>query len=498
MSASYNSCQTSLYKMNENHDLIQNPVEKQSIVCILSSESDFNSTQNNNSCFSIRRTLSSTDMSSPKWLQNNGFPLKRVQSSHQLQVLGESDAHHDHDHDLDLDHDNTNNNKGAAFEQIWSSIQADKRSWNSILSPLNNDGSGSGSGSGADSLTPYVHPLTKRSTSSLSEKSLEICTESLGSETGSDGFSYSSSSEGEDLSDKEQDKEETIKEEYSISIRCNNAEMGNFKYSSPNKRSSMMAPPSRPSFPPPLPSLSHRDDGSNLHIRSHRQDGRLVVEAVSVPNNNCFRAQRQDGRLLLTLAINKNGGNEDENRVEEEEEKETITDESLVIQKPCTPTLTMSKLTVFTKTRNYNTTIIKTLDELQHNHDQVTAIKTATVATAAMNAYEYYWRRSTTAMAVLKPFAGKNNNNNNKNIIYGAELGKDDDIKKNNKKMIIAAHNKKEEEDEEEEEEVVVVKAGGRRRGSEEKEEYLVPFMFKGCKQHKKSLFFFEPYCIAT
>lgn len=494
MSASYNSCQTSLYKMNENHDLIQNPVEKQSIVSILSS--DFNSTQNNNSCFSIRRTLSSTDMSSPKWLENNGLSLKRVQSSQQLQVLGESDGHpHDHEHD------NNNNNKGAAFEQIWSSIQADKRSWNSILSPLNNDGSGSG----ADSLTPYVHPLTKRSTSSLSEKSLEICTESLGSETGSDGFSYSSS-EGEDLSDKEQDREETIKEEYSISIRCNNAEMGSFKYSSTNKRSSMMAPPSRPSFPPPLPSLSHRDDGSNLHIRSRRQDGRLVVEAVSVPNNNCFRAQRQDGRLLLTLAIN-NNGDEDANSVEEEE-KET-TDESLILQKPC-PTLTMSKLTVLTKTRNYNTTIIKTLDEYEEKdatHHQVTttvtakslpaAIKTATVATATMNAYEYYWRRSTTAMAVLKPFAGKNNN---KNIIYGAELGKDDK-KKNNKKMIIAAHNRKDKEEEEEdddEEEVVVVKAGGRRRGSEEKEEYLVPFMFKGCKQHKKSLFFFQPCCIAT
>ncbi|OWM89373.1 hypothetical protein CDL15_Pgr024121 [Punica granatum] len=56
-------------------------------------------------------------------------------------------------------------------------------------------------------LPPYVHPLGKKSASSLSSKSLEVCTESLGSETGSEKFFPSSSSElectirqeGEDL-----------------------------------------------------------------------------------------------------------------------------------------------------------------------------------------------------------------------------------------------------------------------------------------------------------
>ncbi|KAF2300385.1 hypothetical protein GH714_012692 [Hevea brasiliensis] len=72
--------------------------------------------------------------------------------------------------------------------EIWSSIQQDKKNkeelekpgqfdiWSSILSQKAHEDN-------KNLPPPYIHPLVKRSASSLSEKSLEICTESLGSET---------------------------------------------------------------------------------------------------------------------------------------------------------------------------------------------------------------------------------------------------------------------------------------------------------------------------
>ncbi|KAK4789254.1 hypothetical protein SAY86_020573 [Trapa natans] len=125
---------------------------------------------------------------------------------------------------------------------------------------------------------PYIHPLAKRSASSLSERSLQVCTESLGSETGSDGFSSYASSEASDGED--DDKEELEAVSY-------------------KKRSLQPLGRSRP-FPPPLQSLS-RQNGSSLHVRSRRDNGRLVLEAVSVMEQSNFRAQREDGRLVLTF-----------------------------------------------------------------------------------------------------------------------------------------------------------------------------------------------------
>ncbi|RHN75515.1 hypothetical protein MtrunA17_Chr2g0322101 [Medicago truncatula] len=55
--------------------------------------------------------------------------------------------------------------------------------WSSILNQKNKD-------EASHSKTPpYIHPLVKNSKNYLSEKSLKICTESLGSQSSSDGFS---------------------------------------------------------------------------------------------------------------------------------------------------------------------------------------------------------------------------------------------------------------------------------------------------------------------
>ncbi|KAK3015552.1 hypothetical protein RJ639_007169 [Escallonia herrerae] len=245
-------------------------MEKQGIVSILGSDCERTKSS------SLRRTLSA-DMSSKKWLAQNGFssPLKKIASSQQLPVDSSSSSDEDE-------------------EDIWRRIQQRKELerpgqvdvWGSILSQKADEDM-------SKLPPPYVHPLVKTSGSSLSEKSLEICTESLGSETGSDEFSSYPPSETGDV---DEDKEEVQPQQHEKELQgYGREEVQVVKYNfSANKKS----PPR--SFPPPLPSLA-RSDGPSLHMHSHRQNGRLVLEAVSVSSKNFFQAQRQDGRLLLSL-----------------------------------------------------------------------------------------------------------------------------------------------------------------------------------------------------
>ena len=123
---------------------------------------------------------------------------------------------------------------------------------------------------------PYVHPLVRRSSSLLTQKSLEICTESLGSETGSDGFSDADGSS----TDRSCPGSDDEREEEAVAPR---------------------APPPR-AFPPPLPSLARRKVESTMEMRQERQDGRLLVRVVPVASSTLFRAQRRGGRLLLSFA----------------------------------------------------------------------------------------------------------------------------------------------------------------------------------------------------
>ncbi|XP_065027765.1 protein FAF-like, chloroplastic [Musa acuminata AAA Group] len=175
---------------------------------------------------------------------------------------------------------------------IWSAIQSQKTAAAAADQPA----------------TPYVHPLVRRSSSSLSQKSLEICTESLGSETGSDDF-FSFMDDLPLLDDKEKEEETKYVHEKQDAA----AEAGEVIAAERGERSprgkeltsvnyhcsiSRRSPPR--SFPPPLPSISRRD-GPCFHMRPHRCDGRLVVEAVPVPPQNYLHARRVDGRLVLSF-----------------------------------------------------------------------------------------------------------------------------------------------------------------------------------------------------
>ncbi|KAG5603351.1 hypothetical protein H5410_034721 [Solanum commersonii] len=112
----------------------------------------------------------------------------------------------------------------------------------------------------------YVHPLVKRWSNTLSIKSLEMCTESLGSETGSD-------------------ISETIESEnYSRPSKCGKKHTTN--------KTLLVA-----HFPPPLTSINN-----GLQLRSHREGDRLILKATTITApKSCFKAERLDGRLRLSF-----------------------------------------------------------------------------------------------------------------------------------------------------------------------------------------------------
>ncbi|KAK9755837.1 hypothetical protein RND81_01G054200 [Saponaria officinalis] len=447
----------------------------------------------NNKNTSLRRTLSA-DMSSQKWVQNNGFSLiKRVHSSENLQSL-EEENHYNNEEIL-------NDNKrissgGAAFEDIWSSILSEKK--------LVEAGSGD--------PAPYVHPLVKRA-SSLSEKSLEICTESLGSETGSDGFSNPLSDPGDGQEEEEvhEDEEEVVRKNGKVFV-----EVVTNKYSYPINNKKINVGVER-SFPPPLPSLVN-------HMRTRRHKGRVVVEAVSVASQNCFRAQREDGRLLLTFTNDNNAEPEQKQEQEQnsDDEAEKVDELSTLpratgvinVTRRAPEAMLMRKIIELTGTRSKSTwprasnmTIVKSLREdeedilkdlvevelarrkiFAHSLPPRPRVNTAVSAATILNAYEYYWRRSDSptaaAVAVLKPLAGKQNNCSNDSVFPQVVKG---DNKRVNK-FLLGNNEKGRAQDK-------VVLVGEETNG--DKGEYLVP-LFRGCKDPKRSLFFWEPYCIAT
>lgn len=374
---------------------VSRATEKQGIVSILGSDCERTKSA------SIRRTLSA-DMSSKKWLAQNEFfsPMKKIASSEAFPVTVVTDSEEEEEE-----------GRNPTQLDVWNSIQSGKSNneeksetgdgrfdiWSSILSQSkakdNNDS------------VPYILPAVKRSASSLSEKSLQICTESLGSETGSDGFS----SETGDLEEEEQTHQEIDQFQPSQSFDNNNNNDYFSNYPVVSSKKSLQVK----SFPPPLPSL-RRDDGSaSVHMRSHRENGRLVLEAVSVPSQNCFRAERHDGRLVLTLISTPSSSKTEEfteydediqmfnfeEEIEEEKEKETEVRRVLMQQVPVISSPLMVKKLMGLATRNtwphgFNI-VVKIEDDETEAEEETRAAQSLPLRVAAsFNAYEYGWRQS--------------------------------------------------------------------------------------------------------
>nr|XP_043630728.1 protein FANTASTIC FOUR 3-like [Erigeron canadensis] len=104
----------------------------------------------------------------------------------------------------------------------------------------------------------------------LSQKSLEICTESLGSETGSD----------------------TSEDDTFFACKASSLTKRTRKEHVSSKKMSSR------SFPPPLTTIS----GSKpFQVRPHREGGRLIIEAMETNlGTNSLIAERSHGRLRLT------------------------------------------------------------------------------------------------------------------------------------------------------------------------------------------------------
>ncbi|KAJ8547522.1 hypothetical protein K7X08_011108 [Anisodus acutangulus] len=141
----------------------------------------------------------------------------------------------------------------------------------------------------------YVHPLVK--SCSLNTKSLEMCTESLGSETGSD-ISESIEEFCPFLSESETNFHGVQRS------KCREFE----------KKFNRAA-----SFPPPLTSMSGNE---GVQVRPHREGGRLVLKAVTI--TSCyynFQVERANGRLRLSLLKHDecSYGEEDETQENEHE-----------------------------------------------------------------------------------------------------------------------------------------------------------------------------------
>ena len=132
----------------------------------------------------------------------------------------------------------------------------------------------------------YVHPLVKRSSSSLSEKSLKLCTENLGNETGTDMSESSILSNTSSMKSKSED----------FSLEPDTARK------TKSYTSSSAAASTTRSFPPPLTTMSGAE---SLQVRTHREEGRLIIKAVKTPSiKSCFHAERSHGRLRLCFLEN--------------------------------------------------------------------------------------------------------------------------------------------------------------------------------------------------
>ncbi|XP_020210098.1 protein FANTASTIC FOUR 3 [Cajanus cajan] len=147
--------------------------------------------------------------------------------------------------------------------------------------------------------TTYVHSQQKRSSPLLGPKSLELCTENLGNETGTD--IAQNSIENDILSS-------VTREQEQIQPR---------QFSTPKKAKTQ-------NFPPPLTTIRGSE---SLRVRPHREDGRLVIEVTKVPPSvSCFQAQRSHGRLRLCFLTNPNFDSREED--DDFDENEPLSNES--------------------------------------------------------------------------------------------------------------------------------------------------------------------------
>lgn len=268
---------------------------------------------------SLRRTLSADMLS--RGLKAHRKLLRKTCSSYELlcdsDEFSESDTEDRHGKDDDdEDQEEIPDRQNASCESgeeqdFWSLIRPGQEQHSDAFPSLTAFHGGANKdsticGSQWEPCKPYVLPNAKRR-SKLSERSLQLCTEGLGSETGSDcsyeWFTDSQSSESES----DDDNISVFQEE-----EQNGAMMHNLKFSDSDSRPEICETEvvygaknirTPRSFPPPLPSISSAN-GPCVYMQSCRQDGRFMLKAVEVASHKYLQANRQGGRLQLHFILN--------------------------------------------------------------------------------------------------------------------------------------------------------------------------------------------------
>ncbi|KAK7396367.1 hypothetical protein VNO78_17318 [Psophocarpus tetragonolobus] len=151
----------------------------------------------------------------------------------------------------------------------------------------------------------YVHPTVKRSSSILSAKSLEMCTESLGSETGSNAI-------------------ESSNETSLFSVDTSAGLMRHTTSATTHASCDSKRVNRTLNFPPPLTTMA---EFGGVRVHPRREDGRLILEAVISPAPRpYFYAERGDGRLRLCLFESFSASCDGSDLVDEQEEEEIVSE----------------------------------------------------------------------------------------------------------------------------------------------------------------------------
>ncbi|KAG7551216.1 The fantastic four family [Arabidopsis thaliana x Arabidopsis arenosa] len=199
-----------------------------------------------------------------------------------------------------LDSSNAEDTRNRNDDKAAASSGPDLSGWSSLQSLSSGSSSSSTKTTSSEKEKTYVQrPSSCRA---LSDQSLALCTENLGSESGSD------------VTD--------IDDLFSLDVQTKNLGETTTETRTVKSRKRNLSPSD---LPPPLTTMR---GFQCIQMRPHREDGRLVMTATKAPpRNGCFQADRSNGRLRLSILKDSDEFVENEEETIEPEETEEYEEE---------------------------------------------------------------------------------------------------------------------------------------------------------------------------
>lgn len=199
-----------------------------------------------------------------------------------------------------LDSSNAEDTRIRNDDKSAASSGPDSSGWSFLQSLSSGSSSSSTKTTSSEKEKTYVQrPSSCRA---LSDQSLALCTENLGSESGSD------------VTD--------IDDLFSLDVQTKNLGETTTETRTVKSRKRNLSPSD---LPPPLTTMR---GFQCIQMRPHREDGRLVMTATKAPpRNGCFQADRSNGRLRLSILKDSDEFVENEEETIEPEEPEEYEEE---------------------------------------------------------------------------------------------------------------------------------------------------------------------------